>query len=98
MLAGIGGRTIAEAKQRMSWAEFQAWCKYRAKHGPLSSQQRLEDVGAFLAQATFSTIPRPKGEKGPTLQQLRIYHPAKQADPTPSGKELSLQEAMAAWK
>lgn len=98
MLAGIGGRTIAEAKQRMSWAEFQAWCAYRNKHGPLSAQQRIEDVGAFLAQATLSTIPRPKGEKGPTLQDLRIYHQTTKAEPASEAKALSLNEAMAAWK
>lgn len=32
-MCGIGGRTIAEAKSRLSYREFLSWCKFRDKRG-----------------------------------------------------------------
>lgn len=39
---GIGGRTIAEAQERMSLREFQVWVKYRNKYGQLNVMMRTE--------------------------------------------------------
>ena len=39
---GIGGRTIAEAQERMSRREFLVWLKYREKYGPLNIMMRTE--------------------------------------------------------
>lgn len=59
MLNGIGGRTIAEAKERMSHAEFFAWCTYIQKRGSLNFGQRLEQGVALLA----SVVNRSAGGK-----------------------------------
>jgi len=34
-MLGIGGRTIAEAKRRLTVSEFLAWMAYRRKYGSL---------------------------------------------------------------
>lgn len=42
MLNGIGGRTIAEAKENMLLVEYEGWVKYRNARGTLSTPRRLE--------------------------------------------------------
>lgn len=42
MLNGIGGRTIAEAKERMLLREYRQWVKYRSVRGSLAPSRRLE--------------------------------------------------------
>ena len=42
VLHGIGGRTVEEAKQRMSYAEYRAWTAYMQKRGSLNVGLRLE--------------------------------------------------------
>lgn len=42
MLNGIGGRTIEEAKERLTYEEFLMWCAYIKKHGSLHVGRRLE--------------------------------------------------------
>lgn len=49
MLCGIGGRTVAEAQQRLSYPEFLSWQKYRAKRGSLHLGMRIERGSALLA-------------------------------------------------
>ena len=50
MLAGIGGRTIAEAQERLSYAEFLSWKAFREKRGELHFGLRLDrNIGLFLA-------------------------------------------------
>lgn len=49
MLHGIGGRTIDEAKERISHAEFVDWCAYINKRGSLNAAVRAEDGFALLA-------------------------------------------------
>lgn len=41
-MAGIGGRTVAEAKCAMSLDEFYAWQAYRLKWGTFNLGARLE--------------------------------------------------------
>lgn len=48
MLNGIGGRTVAEAKESMTYEEAQAWQQYMHKHGRLSIHERLERGFAML--------------------------------------------------
>jgi hypothetical protein len=55
VLHGIGGRTVAEAQARMSYAEALQWQAYRQKRGTLNDGLRIE-VGfgqllAMVAQA-----------------------------------------------
>lgn len=49
VLHGIGGRTIDEAKERISHAEFVDWCSYIKKRGSLNAAVRAEDGFALLA-------------------------------------------------
>ncbi|MGS3558634.1 phage tail protein, partial [Klebsiella pneumoniae] len=52
---GIGGRTIAEAQERMSLREFQVWVKYRNKYGQLNVMMRTE-WGASLVASVLANI------------------------------------------
>lgn len=48
VLNGIGGRTIEEAKFRLSYAEFRSWVAYRKKFGSLSFARHYEWGNALL--------------------------------------------------
>ncbi|MBV4531009.1 hypothetical protein HU719_006265 [Pseudomonas sp. SWRI107] len=50
MLNGIGGKSIAEAKAALSYAEVLAWVAYRDKHGSLNLAYRGELAAAIVAQ------------------------------------------------
>ena len=49
VLAGVGGRTIQEAQQRISYPEFMQWVKYRGRRGSLNIGRRVEESTALLA-------------------------------------------------
>ena len=48
MLAGVGGRTIEEAKASLSYEESQSWFQYVEKRGSLNIGRRLEYGFALL--------------------------------------------------
>ena len=77
MLAGIGGRTVEEAKQRMTYAEFRDWLRFREKVGPLNHLQRLDYATALLA----SVVNRSAGGKADPSDFLPEY------DQTPATPE-----------
>jgi hypothetical protein len=56
VLNGIGGRTIAEAKERMSYAEAQDWAEYIERRGSINLGKRMEYgfalVGMLISRAT----------------------------------------------
>ena len=63
MLHGIGGRTIAEAKERLTYDEFVSWAAYIRKRGTLHFGMRLEiGFGQVLA-----AISRAAGGQGDPL-------------------------------
>ncbi|EPC3765345.1 phage tail assembly protein T [Klebsiella michiganensis] len=84
---GIGGRTIAEAQERMSLREFQMWVKYRNKYGPLNIMMRTE-WGASLVASVLANINKSKNSP-----------PFKISDFAPHINEVSvsLEEAMKSW-
>lgn len=84
---GIGGRTIAEAQERMSLREFQIWVKYRNKYGPLNVMMRTE-WGASLVASVLANINKSKNSP-----------PFKISDFAPHINEVSvsLEEAMKTW-
>ncbi|MNV52761.1 hypothetical protein D3C71_1448700 [compost metagenome] len=49
MLNGVGGRTIAEAKECISDVEYHAWLQYRRRHGSLNVGLRVETAAALVA-------------------------------------------------
>lgn len=52
MLHGIGGRTIAEAKARISDHELRAWIAYRQLRGSFNTVRAVEHGAALVAFAT----------------------------------------------
>lgn len=76
MLHGIGGRTIAEAKERMSHAEFFAWCTYIQKRGSLNLGPRLEQGFALIA----TVINRSNGGRA----QMSDFLPKREEEDTTS--------------
>ena len=77
MLAGIGGRTVEEAKQRMTYAEFRDWARYREKIGPLNHLQRADYAAALIS----SVVNRSAGGKAEPSDFLPDY------DQTPAQPE-----------
>jgi hypothetical protein len=49
VLHGIGGRTIREAKERMTYAEALDWMEYIRRRGSLNVGLRVEASAAVLA-------------------------------------------------
>ena len=49
VLHGVGGATIEQAKQQMTYAEFQDWVKFRNMRGSLFTGNRLESGFALMA-------------------------------------------------
>lgn len=49
VLAGVGGRTVAEAKECLQYAEFLDWLTYRRMRGSLSMNNRMESGFALIA-------------------------------------------------
>lgn len=56
MLAGIGGATIAEAKERLTYEEVLTWCEYIKNHGPLDLHGRLEYGFALVAHQIHQSV------------------------------------------
>lgn len=56
MLNGVGGRTIEEAKERMSYVEAQQWSAYLARRGSLHVGTRLEWGFALIAAAINNAL------------------------------------------
>lgn len=85
MLNGIGGRTIAEAKERMSCDEFEAWMTYIARHGSLNPGLRVEDGAALVAYIVHRSA-------GGTLDHDNFL-PVRQMDDA-----AELEKAMSTWR
>ncbi|PNQ53571.1 hypothetical protein C1141_20570, partial [Vibrio agarivorans] len=53
VLAGVGGRTIAEAKERLTYQEARQWFSYIAKRGSLNIGRRMEQSAALMLYSWF---------------------------------------------
>lgn len=53
MLAGVGGRTVAEAKERLTYSEALRWMAYVRKRGRPNLGLRIEEIGAYIVQAIY---------------------------------------------
>lgn len=56
VLHGIGGRTIAEAKERMTHTEALSWQAYIQKRGSLNIGRRLESAAGLLAMVINRSV------------------------------------------
>ena len=86
VMHGIGGRTIAEAKERLSYPEYLTWLKYRNKRGSLHVGMRVERGAALLASLYANAHSKDGGYK---LHDFAPYHDA---------PVLSLALAMEQWQ
>lgn len=86
VMHGIGGRTIAEARERLSYSEFLTWLKYRRKRGSLHVGMRVEHGSALLAMFYANAHSKNGGHQ---LHEFAPYH---------DEPELSLDRAMETWR
>lgn len=63
MLNGVGGRTIAEAKARMSYVEARTWFAYIKKNGPLNVGRKLEATLEYHLAQVCTVVNRSQGGK-----------------------------------
>lgn len=84
MLNGVGGRTIEEAKARLSYREALSWMAYRAKRGNLHPGRRVDRAAAMLAQMYWGA----HSEKPVSLYDFMPWE-----DPPP----ITLETAMKEW-
>ncbi|WP_054889159.1 MULTISPECIES: phage tail assembly protein T [Pseudomonas] len=84
-MCGIGGRTIAEAKERLSLQEFRSWEKFRNRRGSLHLGMRIERGSALLATLYANTHTKDGGYK--------VYD----FMPHESEPAMTLEEAMRTW-
>ena len=84
---GIGGRTIAEAQENMTYSEFVVWMKFRARRGSLHQGMRVEMA---LAQFQAFYVNSRTAKDAPKVYQQDF---APHMDP----RVESLDEALAAW-
>jgi len=88
VLNGIGGRTIAEAQESISYPEFLQWMAYRQKRGSLNTGMRVERAGALVA-TLLANKDRKKDSQPVSFYQFAPHHDEPQ---------LSLGQAMEEWK
>ncbi len=84
VLNGIGGRTIVEAKERMTYHEALAWGRYIDRYGSLHTGRRLEAGSAMVALQTHRL--------GGGLAELLDFMPHEQR------RGLSLERAIEQWR
>lgn len=80
MLNGVGGRTVEEAKQRMTYAEYCDWVAYIRKRGTLHQGMRIESAAALVSMMLSRVnggkaemadfMPHAKPESGESLSDV----------------------------
>ncbi|TKJ94829.1 phage tail protein [Erwinia persicina] len=83
----MGGKTIAEARENLSFREYQIWAKYRAAYGNLNPMMRTEWAAALVA-STLANVNRGKNDPPYKITDF-APHMQKEA--------ISLKEAMDSW-
>lgn len=86
MLAGVGGRTIAEAQERISIAEFDNWVRYKHKRGSFNIGMRVERGAALLATLFANSKSKNGG--------FKIYDFMQHEEEPP----IPLEQAMESWQ
>ncbi|PIF22177.1 MULTISPECIES: phage tail assembly protein T [Pantoea] len=95
MLNGIGGKTIAEAKERLSIIEYKKWTLYRNKYGSLNPGLRTEWASGVISSVIANTNRDPKHPAfTPTDFTQHFDEPEPEQE---SDQPISLKEAMNTW-
>jgi hypothetical protein len=63
VLAGVGGKTIAEAKERLSVSEAEDWMEYVSRFGSLDIRMRLEHEFARILATLLNLFSTSKNVK-----------------------------------
>lgn len=87
-MSGIGGRTVEEAKQRLSYAEFCSWLAYRRKRGTFHQGLRQDRATGLLA-TIYANAHRKKDADAFNIWDFLPYE-----DEPP----MTLEQAMEQWK
>ena len=74
-MLGIGGKTIAEAKERMTLKEYLDWEKYRAVRGSLSIPRRIEQSVARLCHLVCAAAGIKKDADANTTFSIEDFMP-----------------------
>ncbi|WP_369826767.1 phage tail protein [Pantoea sp. ICBG 1758] len=93
MLNGIGGKTIAEAKESLSRPEYQLWALYRHKYGSLNAGLRTEWSGGVVASVIANAHRDPAK---PLFQPTDFTQHFSEPEPDDDGP-ISLEDAMNTW-
>ncbi|KTT57394.1 hypothetical protein NS337_00675 [Pseudomonas oryzihabitans] len=91
MLHGIGGRTILEAKNRLTYAEAMDWYVYLRRRGSLNLGNRLEHGFAMLA----TVLTRIHG--GEVEMEAFMPYESALAQAEEDANGISIEKAMATW-
>ncbi|EAR2628810.1 phage tail protein [Salmonella enterica] len=94
VLNGIGGCTIAEAKVRLSFREFQQWIQYRQKYGNLNPMMRTE-WGAALVSSVLANVNRTKNTPAFSIADFAPHIAAVEREA--ANEPIKLEEAMRTW-
>ncbi|RTY47437.1 phage tail protein [Enterobacter hormaechei subsp. steigerwaltii] len=94
VLNGIGGRTIAEAKERLSFCEFQQWVQYRQKYGNLNLMMRTE-WGAALVSSVLANVNRTKNTPAFSIADFAPHIAAVEREA--ANEPIKLEDAMRTW-
>jgi DNA-binding transcriptional regulator LsrR (DeoR family) len=85
VLNGIGGRTVEEAKQRITPAEFSQWVAFINQFGSINPNRRMELGFAMIAQQINNAL---GGQK--TMADFMPHH-------KPEHSALTFEQAMEMW-
>ncbi|MBU0538713.1 MAG: hypothetical protein KKG73_09790 [Gammaproteobacteria bacterium] len=85
-MCGVGGNTVAEAKQRITYLEFCRWVKYRQLRGSFNLGMRIER-NAAMQMAMFANANSRSG-------RYTLFDFSPHLEET----ELTLEQAMEQWR
>ncbi|APC45949.1 hypothetical protein QHH_37 [Halomonas phage QHHSV-1] len=88
VMHGIGGRTVAEAQQNLSYTEFCRWLVYRKQRGSLHPGLRADRAAGLLA-LMYASAHKQKGGQDYTLWD---FLPFEEEPP------ITMERAMEAWR
>lgn len=88
---GIGGRTIAEAQERLSLPEFRVWLRYREKYGGFNPMLRTEWAAALVSSVLANV------NRGKDTPPFKLSDFAPHFQDIETSEPITLAEAMQEW-
>jgi hypothetical protein len=87
VLSGIGGKTVAEAQENVSYHEFRRWMEFRHLRGPLHFGTRIDRAAARM-MTLYINANRSKGTTPVSWWDFLVY----EEEPA-----VSLEDARKTW-